>query len=131
VATAPELRLTVVEIAFPDPEAAPHEPVPDVTEHVHVTAVIAAGTVSVTVAALTFEGPLLVTVTVYETLLPGTSVVAPSDLTTARSALGLKVSVSVAELFPDVGSVTPAGTATDAVFASDPDAEADTVPETV
>ena len=53
-----------MEIALPLPEAAPHEPVPVVMEHVQVTPVIAAGTVSVTVAPVTFEGPLLVTVTV-------------------------------------------------------------------
>ena len=55
---------TVVEIAFPLPDAAPHEPVPLEIEHVQVTPVIAAGTVSDTDAPLTFEGPLFVTVTV-------------------------------------------------------------------
>ncbi len=39
-------------------------PVPDVIAHVQLTPVIAAGTVSVTVAPVTLEGPLLLTVTV-------------------------------------------------------------------
>ncbi len=64
MATAAAFRLTVVAIALPEPDAAPQEPVPDVIAHVHVTPVIAAGTVSVTVAAVTLEGPLFVTVTV-------------------------------------------------------------------
>ena len=48
-----------------------------------------------------------------------------------RSAWELSVSVSVAELFPGVGSVTPPGAATVAVFAIEPVAEAMTTPETV
>src|SRR5438132_431421 len=38
----------------------------------------------------------------------------------AKSALGPRVSVSVALLLPGVGSVTPAGAATEAVLVSDP-----------
>ena len=119
-----------MEIALPLPEAAPHEPVPVVMEHVQVTPVIAAGTVSVTVAPVTFEGPLLVTVTVYEMPEPGTSVADPSVFVTARSAWAPSVSVSVAELLPGVGSVVPPGTAALAVFTSEPVAEAETVPDT-
>ena len=44
-----------------------------------------------------------------------------------RSAVGVIVSVSVAELLPGFGSVTPAGAATVAVLTSVPVAEADNV----
>jgi hypothetical protein len=64
VATAPDARSSVVATAFPDPDTAPHAPVPDVTEHVHDTPVTAAGTTSLTVAPVTAEGPSFVTVTV-------------------------------------------------------------------
>jgi hypothetical protein len=47
-----------------------------------------------------------------------------------RSAVGLSVSVSVAELFPDAGSVTPAPTDAVAVLVSEPVAAAETVPVT-
>ena len=53
-------------------------------------------------------------------MVPGTSPVAPSVLVIERSAVGTNVSVSVAVLLAAVGSVTPAETAADAVFASDP-----------
>src|SRR6185369_14442417 len=43
----------------------------------------------------------------------------------ARSALGLSVSLSVAELLPGVGSVTPAGAATVAVLLKVPVAAAE------
>jgi len=43
----------------------------------------------------------------------------------ARSALALSASLSVAELLPGVGSVTPAGAATVAVLLSDPVAAAE------
>jgi len=42
----------------------------------------------------------------------------------ARLALGDSVSVSVAVLLPDAGSVTPPGAVTVAVFTSEPVAEA-------
>jgi hypothetical protein len=51
---------------------------------------------------------------------PGTSPVAPSVFVIARSAVGVSVSESVAELFAGVGSVTPAATAAVAVFANVP-----------
>jgi hypothetical protein len=105
--------------------------VPDVIAHVHVTPVTAAGTVSVKVAAVTFEGPLLVTVTVYETAVPGTSLTEPSVFVTARSDCGVAVSVSVAELLPAFGSVTPAGAATVAVSTRLPVAEGLVVSVTV
>ena len=43
---------------------------------------------------------------------PGVAEVTPSVLVIDRSALGVSASVSVAELLPGVGSVTPAGAAT-------------------
>ena len=49
----------------------------------------------------------------------------------ARSATGFSVSVSVAELLPGTGSVTPGGTDAVAVLASTPRAEATTVASTV
>jgi hypothetical protein len=58
------------------------------------------------------------------TLVPGISFVAPSVFVIATSATADNVSVSVAELLVLVGSVTPDGTATDAVFDNDPVAPA-------
>ncbi len=63
VATAPLLRLTVVEM-FPEPLAAPQDPVGVVTEQDQVTPVSWEGIVSVTLAPVTEWGPLLVTVIV-------------------------------------------------------------------
>src|SRR3989442_135031 len=48
-----------------------------------------------------------------------------------RSAVGVRVSVSVAELLPGVGSVAPPGAVTVAVFAREPVAIAATVALTV
>ncbi len=59
------------------------------------------------------------------------TVATPSVLVIARSAVGTSVSVSVAELFPGFGSVTPAGAAIVAVLTSVPVAAAETVPTTV
>ena len=53
--------------------------------------------------------------------------VTPSVLVIARSALAPSVSVSVAELLPGVGSVTPAGAVTVAVLLSVPVAAAEIV----
>ena len=51
--------------------------------------------------------------------------VTPSVLVIARSALAAIVSLSVAELLPGVGSVTPAGAATVAVLLSVPLADSE------
>jgi hypothetical protein len=51
---------------------------------------------------------------------PGISVSALSVLVMARSAVTMRVSVSVAELLPAVGSVVPAGAVMVAVLASEP-----------
>ena len=64
VATAPVSRAMCVDTALPVPEVEPQAPLPLVMLQLQLTPVIAAGTVSSKVAALTFEGPLLVTVTV-------------------------------------------------------------------
>ena len=63
--------------------------------------------------------------------MPGTSLAAPSVLVIDRSACGVSVSVSVALLFPGVGSVTPAGSVTVAVLDRFPVAEALMVADTV
>ncbi len=63
--------------------------------------------------------------------MPGTALAEPSVFVTARSDCGASVSVSVALLLPASGSVVPAGTAADAVFASVPEAPGETVPEIV
>mgnify|MGYP003410330712 CR=1 FL=1 len=57
------------DFAVPDAEGVPYGAVP-VASHDHVTAVIPAGTVSVIVAPVTFDGPRFVTVTVYVTAAP-------------------------------------------------------------
>ena len=58
-------------------------------------------------------------------------VATPSVLVIDRSAVGMSVSVSVAELLPGVGSVTPAGAATVAVLTRLPVADALIVAVTV
>ena len=65
------------------------------------------------------------------TLLPGITVVTPSVFVIERSAVGLRVSVSVAVLLPGVGSVMPPGAVTVAVLARVPVAVAETVAFTV
>jgi hypothetical protein len=57
---------------------------------------------------------------------PGTTVLRPSVLVIDTSAVGVSVSMSLAELLPDVGSVTPAGTCTVAVLVNEPVAVEDT-----
>ena len=47
---------------------------------------------------------------------PGVAAVTPSVLVIPRFALAPSVSLSVAELLPEVGSVTPAGAVTVAVL---------------
>ena len=63
VAVSPEARLSVEETLLPVPDAAVHDPEPSVT-HVQATEVSSAETLSVTVAPVTSDGPLLATVTV-------------------------------------------------------------------
>ena len=61
-------------------------------------------------------------------VVPGTTVVTPSVFVMLKSAVMFAVSVSVALLFPGVGSVTVAGGVTVAVFTKLPVAVASTVP---
>src|SRR5262245_6137566 len=98
---------------FPDPLAV-HDP-PPAPAHVHVP-VNTDDNTSTTVAPGAFDGPAFDAVIVYVTLPPATAEVTPSVFVTAKSACGSSVSVSVAELLPGVGSVTPAGALTVAVF---------------
>ena len=86
-----------------------------------------AGNVSATVEPGALLGPAFDAVIVYVTLPPGVAVVTPSVFVIARSAEGASVSLSVAELLPGVGSVTPAGAATVAVLLSVPVAAAELV----
>jgi hypothetical protein len=60
--------------------------------------------VSTTAAAVTFDGPLLVTVIVYVVVDPAVYVVLPSLFAIARSDCGAGASVSVDVLFPGFGS---------------------------
>ena len=121
VALAPTGRSTVV-LMLPLPLPAAQDPPPAGT-HVHVAELSVAGIVSVTGAATTADGPALEATTAYVTEVPGTSVADPSVFVTDRFAVGVKVSVSVAELLAGVGSVTPAGAATVAVLTSVPVAD--------
>src|SRR5438309_290591 len=93
------LPIAVNPLALPAPTA------------VHVAVVIPLGSASEIVAPVTALGPALETTTVYTTLDPGVYVEAPSVFVTDKSALLACVSVSVAELFPGVGSVVPPGAA--------------------
>ena len=91
---------------------------------VHVQ-VSLAGNVSAIVAPVALLGPALDAVIVYVTDPPGVALLTPSVFVIDRSADAPSASTSVAELLPGVGSVTPAGGATFAVFASDPVAAAE------
>jgi hypothetical protein len=64
-------------------------------------------------------------------LFPTTTGSGESVLVTARSAIGVSVSVSVALLFPVDGSVTPAGAVTVAVLLRLPVADGETTAFTV
>ena len=57
--------------------------------------------------------------------------VRPSVLVIDTSAVGVRVSMSLAELFAELGSVTPAGAETVAVLVSEPVAVDDTATTTV
>jgi hypothetical protein len=97
-----------------------------VVEHVRIAA-----KVSATVTPVDVLGPALLVVIVYVTLPPGIAVVTPSVLVIETSADGTSVSVSVAELLPAFGSVTPPPTVTVAVLTSEPIADGSIVPVAV
>ena len=113
---------------LPEPEAV--QVPPPAPTHVQVQ-VSDAGKESITVAPGALLGPELEAVMVYVTEPPGVAVVTPSVAVIARSAPGARLSVSVAELLPGVGSVTPAGAPTDAVLLSVPVAAAEMLQEAV
>src|SRR5436190_1517650 len=98
----------------PVPEAAPQLE-PGEAAHVQVIPVSCVEKESATAAPVTSEGPLLVTTIVYVSAAPALIDVFESVFVIARSELSVIVSVSVALLLVGSGSVTPAGTAADAV----------------
>jgi len=129
VAVPDTARLTV-PLMLPVPDAAGQlEPL--VAVHVHVAPVSVPGNVSATVAPVITDGPEFEATIVYVIPWPGTADAAESVFVMDRSPVGVSVSVSVAELFAEFGSVTDAGAATVAVFASVPVAVAAIVPVTV
>ena len=128
VADPPGANVTAEE-TLPLPEAGHVEPA--VAAHVHVTPLRLPGTVSATVAPVTVDGPGFEATTVYVTTEPGTTVLRPSVFEIDTSAVGVKVSVSVAELLAEAGSVKPAGACTVAVLANEPVAAEETATTTV
>ena len=70
--------------------------------------------------ALVMSGPLFVTTTVYVVLPAAVTVETPSVFEIPRSASGCTLSVSLAVLLPGVGSVVPAGGATETVLVTEP-----------
>jgi hypothetical protein len=118
-----------VAATLPLPDAGQVDPA--VAAHVQVAAESDAGIVSLTVAPVTVDGPGLVATTVYVTTEPGTTVLSPSVFEIDTSAVGVRVSVSPAELSADEGSVTPAGACTVAVLAREPVAVEATATTTV
>ena len=87
VAVPPFIRFTADVLMLPVPDAG--QLLPALAAQVHVTPVIAAGIMSVTVAPLTANGPLLITTIVYVIGAPGTAVNEPSVFVIARSAVRL------------------------------------------
>ena len=90
-----------------------------------------AGKVSVTVAPVMADGPAFEVTMVYVRDVPASMVVRPSVLEIDRSAVGVNVSVSVAELLAELVSTTPAGAAMLTVLANEPVAVDDTATTTV
>jgi hypothetical protein len=103
---------------LPDPEAGQLDPAEAV--QVHVAPVRLAGNVSVTVAPVIGDGPAFEATMVYVSDAPASMVVKPSVLEIDRSAVGVKVSVSVAVLFAELVSTTPAGAAMVTLLANEP-----------
>src|SRR5260221_626108 len=106
-----------VSLMLTDP--LPAQVPPPAPAQAQVTPVMAGGGVSVTVAPVTPFGPAFEAAIVYVTGEPGTYTVCPFVFVIERSACAV-VSVSVAELLAGLGSVTPAGAVTVAVFDSVP-----------
>ncbi len=106
---------------FPAPEAVQLPPPAPAQVQVQVSA---AGKVSATVASVLL-GPAFEALIVYVVEPPAVTVVTPSVLVMPTFACAVSVSVSVAELLPGVGSVTPPAVATVAVLLSEPVAAAE------
>ena len=121
--------VTAVAIGI-EPDGAP-QLAPPLAAQVHVPKRAPAGGASNTGAFTAVDGPALPTTTVYVVLWPGMATVTPSVFVMERSAVGFRVSVSVAELLAVAGSVTPLGAAITAVLTRLPVAVATTVAETV
>jgi hypothetical protein len=124
--TVPPGGRFAVSLMWPDPLAVQLPP-PAPTQ-IQVTPVIAAGTVSDTVAPSATLGPAFDTTMVYVMEDPRIAVARPSLFVIERSAWDASVSVSVAELLARLGSIIPAGTTTVAVLLRLPVADRLTVP---
>ena len=107
----------VVEM-LPLPDAAPHDEPAD-AEQVQVGDTSCGASGSVIVAPITFDGPWLLTDTVYVMVLPA-NLVPALDFVTTRSTRGVTLSVSVAELLAVEGSVVPEPAVAVAVLTSVP-----------
>ena len=122
--TLPPAGRLAKSLMLPEPDAV--QVPPPAPTHVQLQ-VRDAGKVSATVVPVALLGPALLAVMVYVVEPPGVAVVTPSVLVIARSALAPSVSLSVAELLPGVGSVTPAGAVTVEVLLNVPVAAAEIV----
>lgn len=129
VAVPPFAKLTVV-LMLPVPLALPQVDPLDAVQ-IHETLVRIAGTLSVTVAPVTGLGPSLVTVMVYVNGAPGIGCTGVAVLVMRRFDSEMTLSVSLAELLPELGSVEPDGVETLAVFVRVPIASLATVALTV
>src|SRR5947208_252844 len=109
---------------LPEPEAVQVPPPAPTQVQVQVSE---AGKVSATVVPVALLGPALLAFPARRSADLAVAVVTPSVLVIERSALAASVSLSVAELLPGVGSVTPAGAVTVAVLLSVPVAAAEIV----
>src|SRR5438034_1381373 len=92
---------------LPEPLAA--QLPPPAPRQVQAAPVIAAGSVSATVAPVALLGPAFDATIVYVMGVPGTAFARPSVFVMERFAWGVRLSVSVAELFAETGSLTPPG----------------------
>ena len=120
--TVPE---SVIVTLWPVASISPvHAPVPELYEPMlgepNVAPISTGTVVSVSVNPRIVLGPLFVTVIRYETAAPATGAPLVRIFTTARSAVGTRIVVSVAVLLAKFGSVTPAGGSTVAVLESVP-----------
>ena len=110
-APAPTVAPVVPKLVWPVvPVTVPQFATPLATQVAFALSVTPAGSGSDTVALIAFEGPALVTTTVYVAVPPGVYVALPSVLLTASAETGVSVSVSLAVLLAGVGSTTVGGT---------------------